>query len=275
MLIAAPATGKVQAAAPPGSSVARTETSATRIDVQEVIRRSVAANQTDFQASPQFSHKETDREDGNPAKTYEVEIIQGSPYHRLIAINGEPLPPAEQRQQAQKMEKAIQKRKRESAQERAERIAKWQKERKEQQLMLAEMAKAFDYTFLGDGTLNGHSVYMFSAEPKPTYEPPNQRAKVLTGMHGKLWIDEQDYHWVKVEAEVVKPVYFEGFLARVDPGTRFVLEKQPVANGVWEPTRFSVSVASRILGFIAHNSEEVDVFSDYQPRKETTQARTD
>jgi hypothetical protein len=104
---------------------------------------------------------------------------------------------------------------------------------------------------------------MLEATPRPGYQPPNQRARVLTGMRGKLWVARDGYHWVKVQAEVVQPVYFEGFLARVGPGTRFELEKAPVANGVWLPKRFSMTVDARILGLFSHNSQEEETFGNY------------
>ena len=59
----------------------------------------------------------------------------------------------------------------------------------------------------------------------PRYEPPNNEAKVLTGMEGMLWIDKTTFQWVKVEATVIQPVSIAGFLAQVQPGTCFELEK--------------------------------------------------
>lgn len=53
---------------------------------------------------------------------------------------------------------------------------------------------------------------------------------MLRGMEGELWIDEATFQWVKVQARVIRPVSIEGFLARVEPGTRFELEKMPVAD---------------------------------------------
>jgi hypothetical protein len=49
-------------------------------------------------------------------------------------------------------------------------------------------------------------------------------------MQGKLWIDKDSFQWVKVEAQVMHPVSIEGFLAKVEPGTHFELEKEPVAT---------------------------------------------
>jgi len=47
------------------------------------------------------------------------------------------------------------------------------------------------------------------------------------GMTGHLWIDQRDSQWVRVEAEVVRPVSFFGFFAKVGKGTRFLLEQEP------------------------------------------------
>jgi len=40
----------------------------------------------------------------------------------------------------------------------------------------------------------------------------------------------------KSAGTVIRPVVIEGFLARVEPGTRFELEKMPVAGDIWLPS---------------------------------------
>ena len=47
-------------------------------------------NDVDWRAALDYSYEERDRE-GNSTKTYEVTMIEGSPYQRLILINGKPL----------------------------------------------------------------------------------------------------------------------------------------------------------------------------------------
>ncbi len=97
---------------------------------------------------------------------------------------------------------------------------------------------AFDFKLLGETRLNGDDVYALQATPRPGYHPPNMETQVLTGMQGELWIDKDIFQWVKVEAQVTHPLSIEGFLAKVEPGTHFELEKAPVARGVWLPTHF-------------------------------------
>ena len=84
-------------------------------------------------------------------------------------------------------------------------------------------------------------------------------------MKGQLWIDKATNQWVKVHAEVVRPVTFYGFLAKVGPGTEFDLEQEPVANGIWLPKTFNVRVKATALGFFSENSNESDTYRDYQP----------
>ncbi|MGO9636756.1 MAG: hypothetical protein ACLPSO_02315, partial [Terracidiphilus sp.] len=107
-------------------------------------------------------------------------------------------------------------------------------------------------------------VYVLQATPRAGYQPPNTETKVLTGMQGQLWIDKQTYQWVKVEAEVMHPVSIAGFLAQVQPGTRFELEKMPVAEGIWLPKHFSMKARAKILFFFSHNTQDDETYFDYR-----------
>jgi hypothetical protein len=67
-----------------------------------------------------------------------------------------------------------------------------------------------------------------------------------------------------VQAKVIRPVSIEGFLATVEPGTQFLLEKAPVDNDVWEPMHFSMKSEAKVLFFFNHRSQENDVYFDYR-----------
>ena len=83
---------------------------------------------------------------------------------------------------------------------------------------MAEMAKAFDFKLAGEDTINGRRCFVLDATPKAGYRPPNRETKVLTGMRGTMWVDTRAYRWVKVHAEVFRPVTFGLFFARVRQG---------------------------------------------------------
>jgi len=232
-------------------------------DVSTIIQRSVAANNADWQAAPLYDHLERDRQPDGSTKTYEVMMIQGSNYQRLVAINGRPLAPEEQAQQQQELEQVIAQRQSESAEQRAARIAKYEKDRKRDHMMMEQLTAAFNFKLLGEQKLGSYEVYVLQATPRPGYQPPNTETKVLTGMRGKLWIDKQTYQWVRVEAEVVQPVSIAGFLAQVQPGTRFELEKMPVDEGIWLPKHFSMKARAKILFFFSHNTQDDETYFDY------------
>ena len=231
-------------------------------DVQTIIQRSVQANNKDWQSASAYSYFERDVQ-GAGTRTSEVTMILGSPYYRLVAVNGKPLPPEEQVREQQKLEKVTAQRCGESKSERGERIAKYEKERNRDHRLMDEMTKAFNFKLVGEQRSGPFDVYVLQATPKPGYQPPDKETKVLTGMQGELWIDKQTFHWVKVEAEVIHPVSIMGFLARVDPGTRFELEKMPVDNGIWLPQHFAMKSRAKILLFYTSKNQEDETYFDY------------
>jgi len=233
-------------------------------DVHELVRRSVAATERDWEAAPLLSFRERDQL-AHGSKTFEVAMLDGTPYRRLVALNDEPLTAASVRQQRQLLEKADRIRRAESPAQRAQRIASYEEGRRRDHLLYQQMTAAFEFHLAGTDVLNGRPAYRLRTTPKPGYRPPNTQAQVLTGMEGSLWIDCQTMQWAKVEAHVVRPVSIDGFLARVQPGTRFELEYAPVAAGIWEPARFVMASHARVL-FVYNRRERVsETYSDYQP----------
>ena len=232
-------------------------------DVDAIIQRSVEANAVDWKAAPDYDYVERDRQQGGGTKTYEELMILGSPYERLIAVNGKPLSPEQQAQEQQKLEATVVERQKESPQGRRQRIAKYEKEREGDDLMMEQLTKALDFKLVGEQRLGAQDVYVLKATPRPGYKPPNTEAKVLTGMEGKLWIDKQTFQWVKVEATVIRPVSIGGFLAEVEPGTHFELEKMPLAGNIWLPRHFAMKSQAKILFLFTRRSQADEVYYGY------------
>lgn len=166
----------------------------------------------------------TDNRAVEPKRT-EVMMMLGSPYYRLITVNDEALSQGEQEQEQQKLASMLIQRQNESVSDRAERIAKYEKDRIRDRLLMDQLTKAMNFVLVREQELNGRQVYALKATPRADYQPPTMEAEVLRGMEGELWIGEARFQWVKVQARVIRPVSIEGFLARVEPGTRFQLEK--------------------------------------------------
>src|SRR6185437_1470605 len=125
-----------------------------RPDVAAIVRKSVAANTADWKAQTGYSHRERDTKtkidsDGNAkatvSKTYQVTMIEGSPYSRLIGTGNEPLTAVQAQQEQDKFNREIQRRKNESPDQRSARISKYQTDRSEEHLLMQQMVDAFNF----------------------------------------------------------------------------------------------------------------------------------
>lgn len=234
--------------------------------VAEIVRRSVSNTNADWDAAPQFDFTERDVVTGHgkrTEKTYEVTMIAGSPYNKLIAMNGEKLSPVQAAQEDRKLAEETNRRRNESSAAKQKRIAAYQKERHQDHALMSEMVKAFDFKMSGEDTINGHRCFVLDATPKAGYNPPSRETQVLTGMRGTMWVDLQAYQWAKVHAEVFRPVTFGLFFAQVKPGTQFTLEQNPVRGNLWLPSHFSMAVNARV--FVAsRRSTDDETYSDYR-----------
>ena len=232
-------------------------------DAGQIIQRSVATNAHDWNAQLNYSHRECNLK-GGQAKTFEVMMIEGSPYERLTEVNGQPLRGDQERQEQLKLAREVQRRRGESPSQRQARVSKYEANRAEQHMLMQQMISAFRFKLSIEETIDGVECYVLDATPNPAYQPPLEKARVLLGMKGRLWIDKEHDHWVKVQAEVINPVEFGFFIAKVKPGTKFELQQAPVGD-VWLPKQFSESVNASVFGVYGMHSSEKELYSDWQP----------
>lgn len=238
-------------------------------DVASILQRSSEANERDWAALPQFDNFERDRnKDGD--KTFAVTMLDGSPYERLIAVNGHSPDAATQKAEQEKYEKTVAERQHESADKRSRRIAKYQGDRKRDHILSQQLTAAFDFRVIGKRTLNGHKVYVLRATPRRGYKPPNRDSQVLPGMEGTLWIDQNTFQWVKVEAHVIRPVRIEGFLAEVEPGTKFEVEKRPFTSDIWLPSHYSMKANAKVMLLFPHKGQEDETYFNYHKPSEAS-----
>jgi hypothetical protein len=189
-------------------------------------------------------------------------MIAGSPYNKLIALNAQPLSAEQAAEEDRKLAEETNRRRSESTSSRQKRMAEYQRERRQDRALMAEMAKGFDFKLAGEDTVDGRRCFVLDAAPKAGYHPPTRETRVLTGMRGTMWIDTQAYQWVKVHAEVFRPVAFGLFIANVRPGTQFTLEQTPMRGNLWLPSHFSMAVNARVL-FSSRHSTDDETYSNY------------
>src|SRR5438046_4575278 len=100
-------------------------------------------------------------------------------------------------------------------------------------------------------------------DPKPGYRPRDARAKMLTKVRGKLWIDQSEYQWVKWDAEVLDTLAFGLSLIRIAPGTALNFEQIRVNDEVWLPSVVTAHADARVA-YLKRLHAEIDIrFRDY------------
>lgn len=197
-------------------------------------------------------------------KTWDITVLYGEPYSRLIEKNDRPLSAEDEKKEQEKVDKFISKRKGESEEEQQKRQAKQKKEREEGRAFLRDVANAYDFRIIGEEPVDGRDAWVLEATPRKDFHPTQPHADILPKIKGKLWIDKQDYNWVKAEAEAIDTISFGLFLARVHKGSHFSFEQVRLNNEVWLLRRFYVNASARLLLFKNEGVEQEDIFSNYK-----------
>jgi hypothetical protein len=82
-------------------------------------------------------------------------------------------------------------------------------------------------------------------------------------MRGTVWIDQENFHAIRVECEVINPVPIYGILARVLPGTHIEFGMAPVTNSTWLIGELSMKLRVSKLIFKSMDVTR-STYSDYR-----------
>ena len=234
------------------------------LGADDIMRSAAAVTGRDLTAVTRFDHTER-RQTPDGSKTYAMTMMEGSPYGQLIAVNDQPLSDDDRTREEEKMKTARTSRERESPSERARRVAGYDEDRERDRMLLEQMSQAFEFTRERDDRVDGFDAYVVRATPKAGDRPPNRNAAVLRGVESRFWVDQTSFHWIKVEASVVRPVSIAGFLASVEPGTQFTLEQTPVTGETWAPKHFVMRTRGRLLLLFNKRAQLDTMFFGYHP----------
>jgi hypothetical protein len=238
-------------------------------DALDIVRKSLDRDANNYERSKNYTYlaRQEEREfDGSgkvkstESQTFDISILGGRRYERLVAKNDKPLSDKEQKQEQEKMDRELAKRQRETPAEKA----RLEKERTGNRRYLQEVPSVYTLRLVGTELVSGKPAWVIQAEPKPGYKPKMDRAKVLTKIRAKIWIDQAEYQWVKVEAEAVEPLSFGLGLFRIAPGGKLHFEQMRINDEVWLPSVFTASADAR-LGYLKKLHGDINVtYRDYR-----------
>ncbi len=234
-------------------------------DPRSIVTQSIANYEKDWKAALDFSYTERDVNKGSSGQAKSIEVsqvnvIDGTPYSRLIAKDGQPLDAEEARMEAERYQKMLNARDAESSEQHARRVRKYEEERR----FLNEIPDAFNMKLLGHETLNGRPNFVIELTPKQGYVPKSRNARIFSDIEGKLWIDQQDVRWTKAVANVIDTISFGWVLARIGPGAHITMKQVRVEGAIWMPKEIDVEGVARILLVKNRTVDETISYDNYK-----------
>jgi hypothetical protein len=242
-------------------------------DPLEIVRRATELDRRNTEISRNYTflerqeHRDLDSSGKlkkTESTTFDVTLLEGSPYRRLVARNDQPLSPDDQRKEEEKLRKSIADRRKETPLQRESRVADWERKKQKQREPLQELPEAFTFTLAGQEALNGGEAFVIEGAPKPGYRPKSASTAFFSKIKLHLWIDKRDYQWVKVDLESLETITFGGVLLRLAKGSRVTVENARVNDEVWLPRRVEIGGSARVALVHLMRGEIIFTFSDYK-----------
>jgi hypothetical protein len=236
------------------------------LDARQIVTQSLVAAELSWQARNAYIYMERDEDrrldSAGQVQSQNVDVtkmtlVNGIRFEELIEHNGQ-LPSADDQK---KRDVDIEKLKHETTAEQAERLRKDQENRS----FLHVLLDAFDFRLVGEVIVDGRPTYVLEATPHPGYHASGKYGKLLARVQGKLWVDKQDFGWVKVDGEVTQSFSMGLFVARVQRGSHILLEQISLGDAVWVPKRLEVRASARILFLKSLELDRILTYSDYHP----------
>jgi hypothetical protein len=243
-----------------------TQNKASAPDAQQIVRPSVAATERSWQARDHYAYVERDEDRRlnslGQIKSEDVDVtrmmvVNGARFEQLLEHNGQVPSAKEQKRSDDDLEKL----KHETPDEQTARIRKDQENR----AFLQDVLEAFDFQLVGEETVGGRPAYVLHATPHPGYHAHGKYAKMFSRVEGKLWVDKQDFGWLKVDGQVTQSFSLGLILARVERGSHIIMEQTCVGDAVWVPKRIEIRATARILFLKSLDIQRTLTYTDYRP----------
>jgi hypothetical protein len=236
----------------------------TVLNARQIMERSVAAMERNCTASDHYTYMERDEDrrldsrgqvKSEDAQVTKMALVNGARFEQVVEDNGHPPTAEEQRTNEEKLDKL----EHETPEQRTIRLAKVQDNR----TFLGDMLDAFDFELLGEETADARTAYVIQATPHAGYQGHDKYGKFLNRIEGKLWVDKENFGWIKVDGQVTQSFSMGLFVARVQRGSHVIVEETRVGDATWVPQRIEIRASARILFVKNLELDKVLTYFDY------------
>ena len=203
------------------------------------------------QTSKKFTYREELEQwaDGKmkSVNTYDVIMLEGENYRKLILVDGKPLDAKLQKQVDEDLEKTR------ATRRRSLRTVT----RTLNSGGLRDIPRLFSLTVAGEETINGRKTWRVEATPNPNYKPANKDEESLRNTRRTYWFDQAD--GIDIKSLTVYTKTTNSF----QPGTEIEVHLAAV-NGVWVPDRIFFRYDLKAMAFMKARGEARHRYFDHK-----------
>jgi hypothetical protein len=205
----------------------------------------------------------TGRRLSSEEKIYEVKLIAGLPFNRLVRIQGRESSPEELAREDAREEKF----QRRFVSTDTKTLAA-----RREGLVTPELLERYDFMVESRVVLSNRSTLVLAFKPKAGSLPCSKLVdRLLNRMAGRLWIDEAEADTARIEAYLMEPVHLGwfGWLGSLNQ-FELSLQRQRMPDGVWINTRQALLIQCRkmttMMRFRTHEeSSDFKKVTEQQP----------
>ena len=274
-----PATPPVQTVPPP--AIEKAQAADAKPNAMEILRKSVELDQKNarmIRRNYTWQAREVERDtdkDGNvkktTIKTYDHVFLYGRGHDRLIAKDDKPLSEDDEKKEEKKIQELKERAGKETEADREKRRASRDKNDEEGRKFLRQIPEAYDAEITGSEMVNGRDAWMIALTPRRDFKPTVRFADILKKIKATLWIDKQDFQWVKADATLMEDASFGFVLVRLHKGARVQFDNQKINDELWVPHWTRVEGSARVALFVNARGDDETTFSNY--RKFTAESK--
>jgi hypothetical protein len=235
------------------------------LDARQIMGQSVAVTERCWQTRDQYTYLERDEDRRldslGQVKSDSVDItrmllVNGARFEQLMEHNGQIPSAAEQRKRDADLDKLMH----ETPAEQTVRLRKDEEDRS----FLRDVLEAFDFHLIGEEVVDDTPAYVLQATPHPGYRAHGKYGKMFNKVEGKVWVDKQDFGWIKVDGQVTQSFSMGLFVARVQRGSHIILEQARVGDATWLPKHIEIQASAKILFLKNLDMVRILTYSDYR-----------
>ncbi len=156
-------------------------------------------------------------------KTYLVELVQGLPRSRLIALDGRALPESEQKWRNAE-EKKLQRSFTPEGSGDDKKAKAW---------LTDDLLERFIFAVTARTNVQGRAVLIMTFKPVPEAPVKSMVDRIVSNMAGELWIDEAEAEIARIDLGMGQPVKFWGGLLGQIDRFNWTMHRIRSADGIW------------------------------------------